>query len=144
MDMATKKRRLNITLTPEMEEFISILAKRDKVPEATKVSQILEEALEEMEDQIWLEIAEEREAERGPYVSHEELWASVFKSKGIKASFNNYCNIRKAIPIEDAPILFNELIETMNVDFVKHEGLTVLPFPFKYIREYLKIHNLLN
>lgn len=66
------------------------------------------------------------------------------KSKGIKASFKNYSNIRKAIPIEDAPMLFNELIETMNVDFVKHEGLTVLPFPFKYIKEYLKIRELLN
>lgn len=66
------------------------------------------------------------------------------KSKGIKASFKNYCNIRKAVPIEDAPVLFDELIETMNVDFVKHEGLTVLPFPFKYIREYLKINKLLN
>ncbi|GGF24324.1 hypothetical protein [Echinicola rosea] len=65
------------------------------------------------------------------------------KSKGIKASFKNYCNIRRAVPIENAPILFDELIETMNVDFVKHEGLTVLPFPFKYIREYLKIQNLL-
>ena len=66
------------------------------------------------------------------------------KSKGIKASFNNYCNIRKALPIEGSPVLFNELIETMNVDFVKHEGLTVLPFPFKYIREYLKINKLVH
>lgn len=66
------------------------------------------------------------------------------KSKGIKASFNSYCNIRKALPIEGSPVLFNELIETMNVDFVKHEGLTVLPFPFKYIREYLKINKLVH
>jgi predicted DNA-binding protein len=79
MDMATKKRRLNITLTPEMEEFISILAKRDNVPEATKVSQILEDALEEMEDKIWLEIAEEREAEGGPYLSYEELMKECLK-----------------------------------------------------------------
>ena len=65
------------------------------------------------------------------------------KSKGIKASFKSYCNIRKVIPVEEAPVIFDELIETMNVDFVKHEGLTVLPFPFKYIREYLKIQKLL-
>lgn len=84
MDMATNKRRLNITLTTEMEEFISVLAKRDKVPEATKVSQILEKALEEMEDQIWLEIAEEREAEGGPYVDHDTLMKEVFAIKGIK------------------------------------------------------------
>jgi hypothetical protein len=48
------------------------------------------------------------------------------------------------VTIEDAPILFDELIETMNVDFVKHEGLTVLPFPFKYIKEYLKINRLVS
>lgn len=79
--MTTLKRRLNITLTPEMEEFISILAKRDRVPEATKISQILKDALEEMEEQIWLEIVEEREMEGGPYVSHDEIWEEVLKAK---------------------------------------------------------------
>jgi predicted DNA-binding protein len=77
MNMATNKRRLNITLTPEMEEFISILAKRDKVPEATKVSQILEKALEEMEDQILLEIAEERDVKGTKWISHEDFWKEI-------------------------------------------------------------------
>ncbi len=65
------------------------------------------------------------------------------KSKGIKDNFGKYANVRSIIPVDGAPIFFEDIIDTCNVDFVKHEGLTVLPFPFKYIREYLKIEGLM-
>lgn len=84
MYMATKKRRINVSLSPEQDEFVSILAKRDSVPIASKISELLDSALEEMEDEIWLEIAEERESSGGPYIKHDELWKKVFKDKGIK------------------------------------------------------------
>lgn len=66
------------------------------------------------------------------------------KSKGIRTSFKDAANIRMIQPVDDSPLLFHDLIQTCNVDFVRHEGLTVLPFPFKYIREYLKIDRLKN
>jgi len=32
-------------------------------------------------------------------------------------------------------LVFDKLLPTMNVDFVRHGGLTVIPYPFKYLRE---------
>lgn len=66
------------------------------------------------------------------------------KGKGIRTNFKDAANIRMIQPVDDSPLLFHELLQTCNVDFVRHEGLTVLPFPFKYIREYLKIDRLKN
>ena len=65
------------------------------------------------------------------------------KSKGIKNNFGSYANVRSILPVNGAPLIFKEIVETCNVDFVKHEGLTVLPFPFKYLREYLKMYSLM-
>ena len=78
--MATTKKRLNITLDAETEKFISILAKRDNVPEATKAAELLREAIEIEEDKIWIEIAESRDTPAAEYISHEEIW----KKYGIK------------------------------------------------------------
>ncbi len=64
------------------------------------------------------------------------------KSKGIRTHFKDAATVRMIEPVNDSPLLFRNLIPTCNVDFVRHEGLTVLPFPFKYIREYLKIDQL--
>lgn len=78
--MATTKKRLNITLDKETQEFIAILAKRDAVPEATKAAQLLREAIEIEEDKIWLEIAESRDTPDAEYISEKEVW----KKFGIK------------------------------------------------------------
>lgn len=34
--------------------------------------------------------------------------------------------------------MFDKLLPTMNVTFVHNGQLTVLPFPFKYLREFVK------
>ncbi len=72
--MPTTKRRLNITLDPEMERALSILSKRDKVPEATKVIQLLERAIEIEEDAIWSAIGEDRLKKTKKWLSHDEVW----------------------------------------------------------------------
>ena len=46
--------------------------------------------------------------------------------------------IREVQAIDDAPVFFDELLPLMDVDFVRLGSLTVLPFPFKYLREYAK------
>ena len=48
-------------------------------------------------------------------------------------------NIRKIETWEDSPNLFGKLLPLMNVKFVRNEQLTVIPFPFKYLREYIRI-----
>ena len=59
------------------------------------------------------------------------------KGEGIQSSFPRASKIRKIVPHNSSKLLFDELLPTMNVDFVKHENITVLPFPFKYLREYV-------
>ncbi|GAB4235444.1 MAG: ATPase [Ekhidna sp.] len=60
------------------------------------------------------------------------------KGKGIQAKFPKASIIRRIRPHEESKIFFEELIPTLNVDFVRNESLTVLPFPFKYLREYIE------
>lgn len=58
---------------------------------------------------------------------------------GMNTTITRAANIRKVVPYGTAPIFFGELLQTMNVTFVRNGQLTVLPFPFKYLREYIDI-----
>lgn len=57
--------------------------------------------------------------------------------EGMRPNINRAANIRKIEGYKDAPIMFEKLLGTMNVTFVHNGQLTVLPFPFKYLREYV-------
>lgn len=72
--MATTKRRLNITLSPELETLVKLVAKRDQVPEATKVSELLLTSLALEEDRALSLLAEARLKEKGRKHSHEDVW----------------------------------------------------------------------
>jgi len=54
----------------------------------------------------------------------------------VKYSFNNACHLRKIKSVNGSKLIFNEILPTMDVDFVRTGQSTVVPFPFKYIREY--------
>ncbi len=56
---------------------------------------------------------------------------------GMKPNVNDAANIRKIEAYKNAPIRFEELLPLMNVTFVRNGQLTVIPFPFKYLREYI-------
>lgn len=61
----------------------------------------------------------------------------------INSKFQNATNIRKIKAVKNlkgqqSKLVFDQLIQTMAVDFVKQGSLTVLPFPFKYLREIQK------
>jgi predicted DNA-binding protein len=73
MSMATTKKRINITMSPEMEEILTLLAQRDQVPEATKAAELLRDAMETEEDAVLARIAEERDTEDAEYISFEEV-----------------------------------------------------------------------
>ena len=75
--MTTTKRRLNITLTPFLEEAIRILAKKDNVPEATKATELLKMAVEIEEDEYFLKLAEEREKKDVKYINEDKFWKSL-------------------------------------------------------------------
>ncbi len=56
---------------------------------------------------------------------------------GMRYLINRASNIRKLEPFEDSICMFEELLPLMNVTFVHNGQLTILPFPFKYLREYV-------
>ncbi len=73
--MPTLKKRLNMSLPQEIEEALSVLAKRDAMPQATKALHLIELALEIEEDDVWNAIAERRDTKSAKFLSHDEAWA---------------------------------------------------------------------
>jgi energy-converting hydrogenase A subunit M len=71
--MITKK-RINISVSKDIDTAVSMLAKRDQVPTATKVAHLLALALEIEEDQVLDAIAAKRDTARAKYVSHALAW----------------------------------------------------------------------
>ncbi len=57
---------------------------------------------------------------------------------GMRTKVVNAANIRKITPYQSARLMFEDLLPLMNVTFVHNGQLTVVPFPFKYLREYTK------
>lgn len=72
--MTTVKRRLNITLTEDVEKMVSHLAKKDNVPQATKISELLKISLMLEEDKAFSVLGETRLKQRSKKISHEEVW----------------------------------------------------------------------
>lgn len=72
--MPTTKKRINITLSPEMEKAIVRIAKRDKVPEATKAAELIESALMMDEDRVWESMAVLRDTKKARFISHDDAW----------------------------------------------------------------------
>lgn len=57
---------------------------------------------------------------------------------GMRWLINRAANIRMIEPFEDSSLMFEKLLPLMNVTFVHNGQLTIIPFPFKYLREYIK------
>jgi hypothetical protein len=73
--MSTTKRRLNISLSPTLDHVLERLARRDRVPQATKAVDLLQVALEIEEDEVWDKLARERDTKSARFVSHRKAWA---------------------------------------------------------------------
>jgi predicted DNA-binding protein len=73
--MPTTKKRINISVSKEMEDAIKDLAKRDQMPQATKAEQLIRIALEYEEDRVLSEIADRIiDTPHNGFLSHEEVW----------------------------------------------------------------------
>ena len=73
--MITKnKKRINISVSREVDTAVASLAKRDRVPRATKVAHLLSLALEIEEDQVLDALATRRDTPRAKFVSHALAW----------------------------------------------------------------------
>ena len=72
--MGLIKTRINITLSDDARRGLARLAKRERIPQATKAAHLLEIALEIEEDQAWDKIAQSRDGKNAAYVSHNKAW----------------------------------------------------------------------
>jgi hypothetical protein len=72
--MPTLKKRLHVSLSPLLEAAVARLAERDNMPQATKITELLEEAIELEEDQVWDALALRRDARRAKFVPHDRAW----------------------------------------------------------------------
>lgn len=75
--MPTKKKRINVTLQKETALFLEKIAVRDDVPQATKASELLEFALELLEDEYFSKVADARLQSKEGFISHREFWKSA-------------------------------------------------------------------
>lgn len=72
--MATTKKRINISVSKDIDESLEKLAKRDQVPQATKAEHLLRIALELEEDDVLNAIASRRDRSASRFVSHKAAW----------------------------------------------------------------------
>lgn len=75
--MPTSKKRLNITLNKDTALFLKKISLRDDVPQATKAAELLEYALELVEDEYFSKLAEKRDTAKTRFVSHDAFWSKV-------------------------------------------------------------------
>lgn len=72
--MPTTKKRINITLSTDMEAAIGRLAKKEKIPESAKAAELIRLGLEIEEDAVWNALAMERDGKKSQYVPHAKAW----------------------------------------------------------------------
>ena len=58
--------------------------------------------------------------------------------EGMRTNVAHAANIRMVEPYKNSVLRFEDLLPLMNVTFVRNGQLTVMPFPFKYLREYIR------
>ena len=72
--MSTPKKRIYISVSDAVESAVASLAKRDDVPQATKVTELLELALELEEDTYFSQVVKNRLTKKVVWQSHTEVW----------------------------------------------------------------------
>ena len=72
--MTTTKKRVNITLSSDMDKALTRLAKRDSVPAAAKVVELLGVALLIEEDVALDKLANDRLINMKKTLSHKDVW----------------------------------------------------------------------
>lgn len=72
--MATTKKRINISVSKDVEKVLARLAVRDQMPQATKAEHLLALALEIEEDDVLNAIATKRDSKSAIFVPHTQAW----------------------------------------------------------------------
>lgn len=72
--MSTIKKRINISVSSDVERAVYRLAARDQVPHATKAAELILLALEMDEDHVLDLIAGKRDTKVAKFISHKLAW----------------------------------------------------------------------
>lgn len=72
--MTTVKTRINISLPNDVREALTQMARRDRVPQATKAARLLEIGLDIEEDQMLDVLAKRRDTKNARYIQHGKAW----------------------------------------------------------------------
>ncbi|NOY35490.1 MAG: hypothetical protein GXP44_01035 [bacterium] len=72
--MSITKKRINVSIPQSLDYALGRLSERDQVPQATKAAELLRLAVEVEEDQVWDEIASERDSKKAKFSSHQKTW----------------------------------------------------------------------
>jgi len=73
--MAIKtKKRVNISIAPEINAALHRLAERDQMPVASKALELIKKALQVEEDDALDFLAQERDVRGTRYLSHQKTW----------------------------------------------------------------------
>jgi len=73
------------------------------------------------------------------YIENDKHFYFVgIKGSGIQQQISRASVIREIEAINNSEFIFDKILPLMNVDFVKNGDLTVIPFPLKYLREWIK------
>ena len=74
------------------------------------------------------------------YIEQDEMLARFSVGEignGMKYTIERASVVREIQAVESSKLIFKELLPLMGVEFVRYGMLTVVPFPFKYLREYI-------
>ena len=71
---------------------------------------------------------------------NDELYSVGQIGSGMNTTVERSAKIRKIIPYKNSKLFFRNVLDTMNVTFVRNGQLTIMPFPFKYIREWIELN----
>ncbi len=76
--MITKtKKRINLSVSADIDRVLTKLAERDEVPIATKALELLKKALQIEEDVVLDFLAQQRDTKTARYVPHHKVWSRL-------------------------------------------------------------------
>lgn len=68
---------------------------------------------------------------------NEGYYFSGVIGNGMRAKITNSANIRRIEAYNNSDLFFEDILNLMSVTFVRNNQLTVMPFPFKYLNEFI-------
>ena len=72
--MIKTKKRINISVSEEVNRELVKLAERDQVPVASKALELIRKAIQIEEDEVLDWLAQQRDIKGAKYLSHEQAW----------------------------------------------------------------------